>query len=93
MAICADDLGEDVVGFGGPYERLGILVMQGDVFLDSGDQLGDAAKHPVAQALGRDVAKEALDHVEPGRRGRGEMQMIRGCLAIHSWTFGCLWVA
>ena len=36
---------------------------------------GTLAEHAIAQALGRDVAKEPLDHVELGRRGRSEMNM------------------
>src|SRR5207247_18651 len=48
---------------------------EGDVLLDGGNQFRDTAKHAIAQAFGGDVTEEALDHVEPGRRGGGEMHM------------------
>ena len=57
--------------FGGPGEGLEKMVVQGDVILGSGDQFRDATEHAVAQALDGEVARESLDHVEPGRRGWG----------------------
>ena len=55
------------MGLGGPDERLGIVVVHLDVLLDGSGQFWHAAKHAIAQPLGRDIAKESLDHVEPGR--------------------------
>ena len=55
--------------------------MHHDVFLDCGGQVREAAKHAVAQAVGRNIAKEPLDHVEPGCAGRGEMNM-------EAWVLG-----
>lgn len=49
--------------------------MRGDALLEDGRQLQDATKHAAAQALGGDVAKEAFDPIEPGRRRRGEVHM------------------
>ncbi len=63
------------MSLGGPHERLRILVMHGDVLLDGGNQFRDIAKYAIAQSLRRDVAEEALDHVEPRCRGRREMNM------------------
>ena len=62
--------------------------MHGDVLLDGGGQFRDAAKHTIAQAFGRKVTEEALDHIEPGRRGPGGMRMEpRVLVASHSSTF------
>ena len=47
----------------------------GDVVVDGRDQRGDAGEHATAQSFGRDIAEEALDHVQPGGRGGGEMHL------------------
>lgn len=52
-----------------------MAVIVGEVFLQRGDQVRDAVKDPAAQALHRQVAKETLDHIQPGGAGRGEVQM------------------
>ena len=44
-----------------------------NVFIDGGDQLGHAGKHPAAQTFGGDVVEEPLDHIQPGGRGWREM--------------------
>ena len=49
--------------------------MHGDVALDGGDQVRYAAEDTAFQAVGRDAAKEALDHVEPRCGSRREMDM------------------
>lgn len=48
------------------------------VVLDSGDQFRHAAECPAADALVGDLAKPALDQVQPGTRSRSEMQMEPG---------------
>ena len=63
MHLCSPDVG------------FGIFIVHGDVFLDGGGQLRDAAKHATAQALGGDVTEEPFDHVETGGRGGSEMNM------------------
>ena len=73
MAIGPDDFLQDVVGLGSPDERLGVLVMHGDVFLDGGVEFRDAAEHATAQTAGGDVTEEALDHVQPRGRSRREV--------------------
>jgi hypothetical protein len=40
-----------------------------------------------------DDREEALDQVEPGAAGRGEVQVTLGCLVSQVYTAGCLWVA
>ena len=49
--------------------------MHGDVLVNGGDEFRDAAKDAARQAIGRDTAEEALDHIEPGGGGRGEMDV------------------
>jgi hypothetical protein len=46
-----------------------------DVFVDGGDQLGHTGKHTAAHTFHRDVAKEALDRVQPRGRGRREVHV------------------
>lgn len=69
------NLGED--GFSGsrPCVGFGIGVVGVEICLDAGDQLRDAAEDSAAQVFLGQVTKPAFDLVEPGRRGRGEMQV------------------
>ena len=41
----------------------------GDVLIDGSFEFGHAGEHAAAQPIGGDVAEEAIDHVEPRRRG------------------------
>ena len=51
-------------------------------------------KHAASQALGRDIAEEALHHVHPRRRGRREVRVEPRVLGQPvSCTTGCLWKA
>lgn len=59
------DLGEDVAGAGGPDERFGIDVVMGDIQIDGHLQFRHAGEAVAPDALVGDVAKEALDHVQP----------------------------
>lgn len=45
------------------------------VFHDGALELGDALEGAAANAVSGDLGEEALHHVEPGRRGRREVQM------------------
>ena len=49
--------------------------MHGDVVIDGRLQLGHAGEHAAPDALVGDVAKESLDHVEPGSAGGREMDV------------------
>ena len=70
----ASDGGDDFVGVGDPLEGFGASVVVGeeaiDGFLEVGDRSEDAA---LEAALGQD-GEEALDGVEPGSRGRREVE-------------------
>jgi hypothetical protein len=65
---CALDFGEDGFGGGCPYVGFGIGVVDVEVCLDAGDQIGHAGEHPAAQILVGQVAKPALDLIEPRPR-------------------------
>ena len=52
-----------------------MAVVQCDVFLDGCDQIGNTVEDAALKTICRDAAKEALDHVEPGRGGRREMHV------------------
>ena len=88
--IGANDFLEDVLGLGGPDKGFRIFVMHSDVLRDGGDGLRDAAKYTAPQPFGGDVTKGALDHLEPGRRRRGEMDMETGMLSKPRADLGML---
>ncbi len=71
---------QDVGGFSRPDEGLGVGVVLSDVSFNGLDQLVDIRKATASDLLLSDVSKEALDHVEPGRAGRSEMNMEAGML-------------
>ena len=71
----AGDFLEDGGCGSGPDERLGAGVVLFEVVHDRGLQLGDGVEGAATDAFFGDLGEEALDQVEPGRRGRGEVQM------------------
>ena len=66
------------MGFGSPDKGFGILIVYSDVRFDGHDQFWNAAKDTALEAVGRDAAEEALDHVEPRSGCRCEMDMKAG---------------
>ena len=48
--------------------------MLGEISIDGGLQVGDRVEDAAADALPGHLRKEVLDGVEPGGRGRGEME-------------------
>ena len=74
------DGGEDVVGRLGPSEGFGIGVVLIDEGGDVGFQVGDAAMDAAAYLLVGDQGEEPLDLVEPGRAGRGQVDVPAGPL-------------
>jgi len=49
--------------------------MLGDVFFQSRDQFGYAPENATSQSIAGEVAKEALDHVQPGSVGGRKMEV------------------
>jgi len=77
----AFDFLEDVAGFGGPDERLGMFVVMVNIIEDRSNQLLDAVKGAAAQAVLGQVAEETLHHVQPGATGGGKVHMEAGMAA------------
>ena len=69
------DFLESVIGLGSPEEGFRILVMHGDVVLDSADQFGNTPEDAAIQPIRGNTAEEALDHVKPRSGGWREMHM------------------
>ena len=90
---CASFTGEDVFGGFGPGKGLWFCVVLPKVVVDGGFQIVDAGVTAPADALCRDLGKEAFDQVEPGRAGRREVQLEARCFASQALTSGVLWVA
>ncbi len=69
---------ENVRGFGGPGEQLGVLIVARDIALDDGDELSNIVECSPAHTLYAQVAEEAFDHVQPRSAGRHEVH-------LHAW--------
>src|SRR5260221_755005 len=70
----AFDLGENVLGLGGPHERLGLLIPLLDKARDDLDEIGDAGEAAAADRLAGELRKPALHQIEPARTGRDKVQ-------------------
>src|SRR6266446_9892255 len=69
------DLLQNLLYAGRPDKRLGSIVVSGDELLDGCDQIGNTREDSATDALVGQFTKPAFDEVEPGRRGRGEVQV------------------
>ena len=69
------DFFEDFVSGLGPDEWFGVGVVFFQILHDGVLQLGDAFEGATSNTVSGDLGEEAFDHVEPGRRGRREVQM------------------
>ncbi len=65
------DLGHDGLGGGRPDERVGVRVVERDIGVDGGDQVGHAAEDTTSEAPGGQLPEPALDQVQPGRNWWG----------------------
>ena len=72
--VPAPDGGDDFVGIGGPDEGLGHLVGLVDEAVDGGLEIDDGAEDAAFQSALGQLGEEAFDGVEPGARGRGEVE-------------------
>ena len=59
----------------GPDEGNRVVIVDGEIVVDGLLQLGDAFEDAAPDAFSGDLGEEALDHVEPGGRCRGEMDV------------------
>src|SRR5712691_3115551 len=71
----ASDLFEDGVDRRCPDEWFGVLVVGGEELVDRVDEFGDAVEGAAADRFVGEFAKPAFDEVEPGARGRGEVEV------------------
>src|ERR1043166_1371970 len=67
-------LDDDGVWFGGPDKWLGVLIAMLNPIGDGRFEVGYAGEGTAADALARDLGKQPLDEVEPGRGCRREVQ-------------------
>lgn len=68
------DGGDDAAGVGGPDEGFGIIVGLVDKAVDGGLEVGDGAEHAALESAPGKLGEEALDGVQPGAGGGGEME-------------------
>jgi hypothetical protein len=64
-----------------PHEGPGVVVVRVEVVLDGTDEIRHRGKDATTNRLVGDLAKPALDEVEPRTRRRGEVQVKSGMLA------------
>ncbi len=72
------DSGEYAFGIGGPDEGLGIGVGLCKEAVDGGLQVGDGPEDAALEAPPGELGEEAFDRIEPGCRGRGEVERPTG---------------
>ena len=68
------EFGHNGLGGLGPDERFGAGIVVGEISIDGGLQVGDRAEDAAADALPGHLREKVLDGVEPGGRGRREME-------------------
>ena len=69
------DFCEDFFRRFGPDEGLGVSIVMVEVLVDGRFELGNGGEDAASDAVLGDQAEEALDLIEPGGRGRGEVQV------------------
>src|SRR5665647_981518 len=87
----APDLLEDGLDGGRPDERPGVVVVGLEELPDGGHEVGHAVKDAAAQGLFGELAKPALDEVQPGAARGGEVQMEARVLG-EPGSDGCVFV-
>lgn len=87
------DFCEDLFGGFGPDEGFGVGIVVFEVLVNGRFEFGDGGEDAATDALLGDQAEEALDLIEPGGRGGGEVQVKAGVLGQPCLTLECLWVA
>lgn len=87
------DLFDDDAGGSRPDEGPGVGVVDFEIVIDRPLQVDDRVEHPATDSLSRDFAKEPLDQIEPGCRGRCEMHVEAGMAGEPRLDLGVLVVA
>ena len=82
--------GDDAIGVGGPGEWLCAVVVFGQITVDRGLQVDERMKDAAFEPAAGELGKEPLDSVEPGRRGRGEVERPARMAGQPSSDFGVL---
>jgi hypothetical protein len=72
--VPAFDRGDNRVWIGGPCEGPWGRVVLDEEAIDGGLQVDDASEHAALEAPFGELGEEALDGVEPGARGRCEVE-------------------
>ena len=89
----SSDGGDDSVRVGSPCEGFWFCVGFGEEAVDGGLEVDDGSKDAAFQATPGQLGEEAFDRIEPGGRGRREVEDERGCRSSQARTLGCLWAA
>ena len=70
----SSDGGDDFVWVSGPCEGFGVDIGLGDEAVDGGLEIDDGAEDAALEAALGELGEEAFDGIEPGARGRGEVE-------------------
>jgi hypothetical protein len=87
--VPAPDGSDDVVSIGGPGEEPWRIVGLREEAIDGGLEVDDQLEHAAPEPALGEFGKEALDGVEPGRAGWGEVEDPPGMAAepsAHLWV-------
>lgn len=74
----AFDSGEDALWIGGPNEGFRIGVYLGNEAVDGDMQVNDGSEHAPFETTAGELGEEAFDRIEPGCRGRSEVERPAG---------------
>src|SRR5436309_9794087 len=88
LTSTAHGLLDDVRGLFGPDEGGRVRVPLVDIAFDMADERADGFKRATAHRLARQNAEPRLDHVEPRRAFRREVELdpgMRGQPGLHRW--------
>ena len=74
-ATAAVEFREDVLGLGGPNERLGLAIPFSDEGVNGFDQVGNTGEAAASHRLAGEFGKPALDQIEPAGAGRNKVNL------------------
>jgi hypothetical protein len=84
------DCCEDFFGRFGPEEGFGLGIVVFEVVVNGSFEFADGGEDAATDALLSDQAEEALNLIEPGGRGGGEVQVKAGMLGQPCFNVGML---